>query len=274
VSDLVRTVVVAGLGTLVASCALLTFGGDDYSTTCDFAGRASNACGECIAAHCQAKVNACCADSECKKGQESSTAFGITVTPPLGEPGALARLDTCAKGGSCEDLEGDPRAQAIATCVEASCQDVCDLWRASTLHADETSCTRDVASDPPTCSCTVPADTEDAPTSPNSQSCTGASIGGGVCCADKDWPTPASECACRPARCQKYANGCACGFDFTLSDQPVDDCSRGTCCVRTDGSCGCFDQPCSDDEVPVDSCTPELVNCGTGRRTVDRCSAE
>jgi hypothetical protein len=273
-ADLVRSVVVAGLGTLVASCALATFGGDEYSTTCDFEGRASAPCGACIAAHCQAKVDACCADSECKKGPESGSAFGISVTPPLGEPGVLARLDACAKGGSCQDLETDSHAQAIATCVEASCQDACDLWRASTLHADGTSCETDADTEPATCTCTVPADTADAPSSANSASCTTASLGGAVCCADKDWPSPASQCTCRPATCRSYSNGCICGFDYTSSEDHVADCSRGSCCLRTDGTCACSDDPCSDVETPVDSCTPELVTCGTSQRTVDRCSAE
>lgn len=254
------------LGLVLASCALVTFGGSDYGTTCGFSGR-DKGCGKCIAGSCQKQVDACCADATCRKVPDDST-FGVSLT---NDPGTLAKLDTCASGGSCRDLEGDRNADAIRQCIEDKCQGECDLWRYSTLHADATSCKVESASStsPERCSCQVPGTTEDAPTAPNSVACSS-----GLCCADKDWPGPASKCNCQPIQCHLYSSSCACEV-FSLSEQPVDECSRGTCCLSpSEGSCSCWtDRGCQLDEIPVQKCTADLVWCGSNQRTVDRCSA-
>ena len=262
-------IVVALLGPVLASCALVTFGSSDYKTTCSFSG-SDTGCGKCIAQHCQPEVDACCADSSCRAKPDDTIGIGTLY----GDPGVLAKLDTCGGGGSCKDLENDPKAPAIRACIEDKCQGVCDLWRSSTLHADETNCTvTNPVSGTPDCSCAVPGTVQDAPSSPNSTECAAATVSRGLCCADKDWPAPAAKCSCRTVTCHLYSNACTCELDIGLSDQPVDECSRGSCCIATDGTCSCWeDRGCYDDEQKVDKCTADLVYCSS-QRNVDRCSA-
>jgi len=256
----------------LAACALATFNGEEYATTCGFSGRTDHACGQCIAANCQAPVDACCANETCRKMPDDS-AFGVSSS--YGDPGALKRLDTCAQGGSCQALEADPRAKDIAACIQTSCQGSCDLWRKSTLRPEESSCEVKAGTSysPPSCECTIPATTEGAPTSPNSVRCSTKTIPSSVCCASDDWPAPASTCRCVTVSCLTAGDQCYCKVASSTSEG-VNACARGTCCISAyDGSCT-RGSSCGSDDTIVDQCNAESVVCGRGRRTVASCSAK
>ncbi|MBX3222620.1 MAG: hypothetical protein KF795_19025 [Labilithrix sp.] len=268
----------AALGALVvlvvplAACALSTFNGDDYTSTCTFAGRSDQPCGQCIATNCQAPVDACCANEACRATPDDGV-FGVSSV--YGDPGALKRLDTCAGGGSCQDLEYDPRAKDIAACIQRSCQGVCDLWQRSTFKPEESSCEVKPGTtySSPSCECTIPATTEGAPRKPNSVKCTRKTVPFAVCCASKDWPAPASTCRCTSVACTTAGDQCSCRVQ-TSPTEGVNACGRGTCCISAyDGTCGCG-RSCGESDIVVDQCTPTSVVCGTNRRTVESCSAE
>lgn len=271
-SSAVALVGLVGLVGPLTACALATFNGDDYAPTCNFAGRTDQACGQCIAQSCQAQVDACCANETCRATPDDAV-FGVSTS--YGDPGALARLDTCARGGSCQELEYDPRTREITACIQQSCQGVCDLWQRSTFRPEESSCEVNEGSSysAPSCDCTIPATTEGAPRRPNSVTCSQKTLTLGLCCASKDWPAPASTCRCTSVVCTTAGNQCSCRAETSRSEG-VNACGRGTCCISAyDGTCGCG-RGCSGDDIVVDQCTPASVVCGTNRRTVESCSAE
>lgn len=251
---------------MLGACALATFDGDGYVTTCSFAGRADNACGRCIAANCQPLVDACCASESCRDVPDDSI-FSIGD-----RPSALTRLDACAQGGSCKELEADPGVLDLATCIQTSCPSVCDLWQRSTLVPDASSCEVAPATkyNEATCSCTIPAKTEGAPRTPNAVTCDQTTVHG-VCCASKDWPAPASTCECRAVTCVVSGDTCRC--EKGRSSSSVNACARGTCCISAfSGTCTC-DSYCRPEDTIVEQCTAASVHCGDGRRTVESCSA-
>jgi hypothetical protein len=79
---------------------------EQLGTDCHFAGSGS-ACGECVSTHCQANVNACCADSTCSP--------------------ALAALERCTTGdpSACGDV--GPTGGALGRCLQAACGDACSI---------------------------------------------------------------------------------------------------------------------------------------------------
>ncbi len=260
--------VLLGAGGL--GCAWTSVGvSSDYSTTCGFAGRDTTACGKCIAKSCQKPVDACCADATCKASNKTDYGFGITS----GDDGTLGRLDACGDGKSCYDLESDPLGKAIAECVEASCSDVCDTRKVSQRRATDTSCSVKTSYDKTTyCTCVVPSNVNGKPSSGNDQPC---SRSFGVCCADLDWPSPASECTCTPPSCNVYA-GDVCICEKEKGSKTAETCGRGVCCQTSDGTCRCdpTKKACDAGQTPVDSCTTAQVGCGSGKRAVTSCSAQ
>lgn len=271
-SSAVATGALAVLLVPLAACALSTFNGNEYAPTCHFAGRTDHACGQCIAESCQPQVNTCCANEACRATPDDSV-FGVSTS--YGDPGVLARLDTCASGGSCQDLEYDGRATEIAACIQRSCQGVCDLWQRSTFRPEESSCELKPGTSysAPSCECTIPATTEGAPRRPNSVACSQKTVTSGLCCASKDWPDPASTCRCTTVVCTTAGSQCSCRAE-TSPAEGVNACARGTCCISAyDGTCGCG-RSCSDQDIIVDQCTPASVVCGQNRRTVESCSAK
>lgn len=270
--DLVIASALALLLSPLVACALATFNDEEYLTACSFEGRTDAPCGQCIAAHCQGPVDACCASESCRE-TPSGSVLGLPISS--GDPGALKLLDTCAQGGSCEDLEADARVRDLAACIQRSCGSSCDLWRRSSLVPEASNCKVSPAtqSSAAQCDCTIPATTEGAPTEPNSVTCNRKTVPSGICCASKDWPAPASTCRCSTVICKLYSNACACERE-TSKTEAVNACSRGQCCISTyDGHCRCGSS-CGEGDILVDQCTAGDVHCGSGQRTVERCSAD
>lgn len=263
--------VVWGVALLVSGglgCAFTQVGvGSDYTTTCSFTGRDSSACGKCIAAKCQTQVDACCADATCRASNKTDLGFGVST----GDDGTLGKLDGCGDGKSCYDLEVDPAAKAMAACVQSACSDVCDTRLASARKATATSCEWKTSyTKERYCECVVPSTSNGVASAPNDTAC-GPSAG--ICCADLDWPAPASKCSCDPPSCNSYS-GDVCICERQTGSSVVSDCARGPCCLTSEGECRCDPtrRACPEGDTPVKSCSRAEVRCSPGKRAVTTCS--
>jgi hypothetical protein len=236
----------------LASGCIFFVGGGDLGETCTFDGRDEEPCGRCVAEHCQEAVNTCCGDRACER--------------------SLDLLDACASGDSCYELERAQEARPLASCIEEACSDACDVRMHSRLLPASTAC--EVQSS--YCSCTVPGPPGTEVSEPNGVACGAATFARAICCASSDWPQELSECTCFDAVCTTYSNACIC--ELTTSNDPVfqvDLCTRGACCMSSDGSCGCTPESssCFDGDTRVESCSTAQVDCGPDRRGVESCSA-
>ncbi len=104
---------------------------------------------------------------------------------------------------------------------------------------------------------------------PSNVTCSSASIGDGVCCADYGWPNKGLTCGCRAYRCKDTADGCTCGTNVSGPNRA---CTGAHCCVF-EGWCSCGTAPCDSVSKPVASCTAEMSTCASGsQRRVTTCS--
>src|SRR5262245_60352414 len=87
--------------TVPASCIALVDESVDLGATCQFAGRDTTACGQCIARTCQSRVNTCCRSASCSPH--------------------LADLDTCGATGRCGALASDDTSSTDAISILVSC---------------------------------------------------------------------------------------------------------------------------------------------------------
>lgn len=262
---------------LLASAPSCTLTATDYGTTCHFAGE-NGACGKCIATNCQALVNACCADSTCRQENEpNGGCAGIGASTTGTKLYTMGKLDACASGKSCFDLEVDAKGAGIAACTRQHCSDTCDLRREPVVRvAEATDCS--YSSSRTSCDCKVPG-TPDVPAVANDVSCSQGERTDVVCCADLKWPAAGSSCTCTLAVCIAYSNGCTCELESSNynSSNRVEACTLGACCEDDKGECSCNETACdaqyNERGRAVKACTPAEVRCGDTKRRVTSCSA-
>ena len=103
----------------VSSCVLLTAAtGFEAGEHCGFTG--SGACATCLRTSCQAKIDACCNDADCRSSQYAAH-----------QP--LAAIDACGTGpaASCAEKMKREKVGVVATgldmfaCLETSCREAC-----------------------------------------------------------------------------------------------------------------------------------------------------
>jgi hypothetical protein len=188
----------------------------------------------------------------------------------------MSKLDACASGKNCFDLEADPLGAAMAGCTREHCSDVCDLRREPIVrNAQATDCSFD--SSRTGCTCKVPG-VPDVPASPNDVACTQGDRTDVVCCADLNWPNAGSSCSCNVAVCVAYSNACSCELARSYtSDNQVLGCTLGNCCESNEGECSCRETACnasySSRGSAVKQCSPAQVRCDAEKRRVTSCSA-
>lgn len=232
----------------------------DLGPTCRFAGDATTACGKCIAAACQPKVNACCDDTTCV-GYE------------------LPSVEKCSSSGDCADVarasaSADPYG-ALVGCVKTSCADACG-GTAALGDGGAGSRAIDCEPDSTSESCTCTGTSGDA--GGNATSCGPSTIEAPAtaCCAGPGWPA-SGGCTCYPFRClvTQGTDQCQCGSYYASSDgEKATSCPSTECCATpSKGECRCGGSPCGPDEIAQDGCDAEGAAktwCGKLAK-VDRC---
>jgi hypothetical protein len=227
--------------------------------TCRFDGDQSTACGKCIAASCQSKIDDCCNEDMCVNYD-------------------LPRLDACAAKGSCRPIYDTSTYgrifEGIRACVKASCAVECpDTGGGSSGSSGSSG--REIA-------CTLEAATE-------SCTCVGAAAGGAnetkcgpsdvaapaaACCAGASWPS-AGGCTCGAYRCIRITSSqCICGSYLTTGGKDETTfCSTVDKCCAKPGFCRCEGTPCRADETEVTGCDADSAAktaCGSNK-LVTRC---
>jgi len=251
----------------LAGCVLFVPDRGDLGLTCRFAGDDATACGKCLATHCQAKVDGCCADANCQAG--------------------VADLDTCSLGGGCRALtqraSTNGKLADLSLCLSSSCDSVCSASPVDGGGTDVTPsgpvlCNSGTgANGRPNCLCvavSVPIG--------GSGSCSPSSLSspteGTLCCADDAYPGGANSiCSCDAIQCDTPVSGsCTCGTDVHGS---VLSCSAQTgwvCCNSTTTEhCYCTSSPgaCGKDFVDMGpTCSAPKITCPTGKHKVSSCS--
>lgn len=245
---------------LFSACALFSTGASGLETNaCNFQG-AQTACGLCVAASCQALVNACCNDGACS--------------------GSLGYLDGCASGdsSSCTLLRNGSYLgagtsfTALGACVAASCAAcgggdviVTPGFDASmptpkpgiTCSSVNGSCFCDFQTDP----------------SPSTTACIPSMFMNGICCADQNYPK-AGSCTCSPFTCTVDSSGCECSSLYDpASSQPVSVCAGMGCCA-SNGLCSCGPSNTCDPsfQTQVHECLPDNTGCAGNQVRVTACS--
>jgi hypothetical protein len=176
---------------------MLLVDSEEKGSTCRFSGDQTSACGQCIAAHCQAAVNACCADSACAAH--------------------LDTLDECGSGASCNGLVLAP---LLGSCISSSCT-VCQIPEGGLPDAPVNSLRSQCIGDNDGCLCFG------APT-PNTIRCDTTTVTAALCCADANYPAKNNSCSCEVFNCGASPGGGSC------STSPYD---RGTHSWSGDGCC-------------------------------------
>jgi hypothetical protein len=244
----------------IAGCVLFV-DTSDYGSSCQFQGQGT-ACGQCVAARCQAAVNDCCMASECSA--------------------AMGELDACATGQGCASLFGEPQRlgteYALAQCVQTQCASVCST--VGTPQGGPVSCDNDPAfiAGAPSCTCVGVGGLGGA--------CSPASLGdagvGVLCCADNGYPTKAnSACHCQTISCSDQggtSTDCSCGLLLRLGK--LASCTKKgpgyPCCQSTSApNCHCSQSAsCGNDEVDAGAtCSTVMgLTCLAGSNQVSACS--
>lgn len=223
--------------------ACVAFVGDDpgsIGSACKFKGT-DKPCGQCIAASCQAQVNACCVASGCKdRGMQA--------------------VDACAQGVSDQCISyslSDP----LQTCIEMSCGKEC--------LGEVVSCTGQTYE----CSCNIQTNGGSTTT------CDTTTVTNAICCASTDWPSRSSSCRCTYWGCQFLTDSCDCsthsgGPGGSLKNACYPPQGGGYhCCLSTiGGSCSCTTSNCTSQETEVPDCSPMNGGCGNYAKRVASCS--
>jgi hypothetical protein len=216
---------IAALGLALGPAGCVLFVPDEQlGTECHFAG-AGSPCGECVSAHCQESVNACCASSTCAP--------------------TLASLEDCTTGESsgCADLatEGVP----LALCVQSACTGTC-----------VTAAARDAAAAPPSDSATSDSAAQG---SDSALSTTGDGATPGDASMAEDAPTSGTACALGEGTSEciciqsTQPNNVQCGLD-TFSDQANTVCYQQQ--INGQWQCECDHMGCHMENAGF--CTCEL----------------
>lgn len=224
-----------------AGCVLFVPSADSLGTDCHLADETS-ACGKCIVASCQDKLNACCAADACRP--------------------SLSQVDACSNDGQCSlALAAGGDASGLATCIATSCKGSCQVTN-SAPH--KSSCNSGYSSGTPECSCSTGG-------TPNAVDCTAKSFPNAVCCADSLYPGQDTYCSCRTVRCGPSSSGCECSLYSSGADST---CSGSVCCASNDtDTCSCDTaSDCNSYETQVTSCGVNQVGCGSSQKLVANCS--
>jgi hypothetical protein len=225
-------------------CVLVVPSGE-AGRSCRFAGDQTTRCGQCILAHCQDAVNACCDSPSCAAH--------------------LDTLDACGGGGSCDGLVVAP---AVASCVSTSCSDACGVPDGglkvvdASPHTYQSDCSA-FGSDG--CMCNGAG-------TPNGFRCDTTTVTEAVCCADVNYPLKNNSCTCEVFVCDPSSGGAFCSPSIT--DTGTHSWS-GTGCCSSASLCACNAQYPScggTDETPVDTCNAAVARCRVDQRRVDSCS--
>lgn len=114
----------------------------------------------------------------------------------------------------------------------------------------------------------------------NVASCSAASVGGGLCCADAAWPA-SDGCGCMKLGCDQISSDtCTCGATGDSVTKAVSSCakpSNGICCMD-DGAfgsrdCTCWQKmsQCPTGMTEVSSCSVSSVTCRADHHVVSTC---
>jgi hypothetical protein len=201
---------------------------------CGFKGSDSAACGACIAAKCQAQVDACCRDKLCRDD-------------------GMKALDACATGAA-DECDGYGLTSDLEKCIADQCG-------ACLVPAVDGGSTTSCTGSPGQCTCT-------STTKGNAQACSQTSLGPGtVCCPEERWPALNTSCACRRLGCTEGTKDCRCTWGSSGGTTKCS--SKWTyCCAyygsTTLSSCTCSNSPCPSYETPVSSCDGDNIACTNG----------
>jgi len=238
----VKSVGLVTVAALVASC-MLVVDPATYGDHCKFEG-ADTQCGACVAAKCQADVDACCRDASCD--------------------GRMTLLDTCASkhDASCNEL--GKGSDSLAACVARECSVVCVELRGT----GGATCSEPKLAEGSLCKCSV------GTTTGNDFLCSLATYPDTICCAPKGYPMPGLECSCRPLACRPNLDGCGCELAEATPD--TRECSSMYCCANTaeydPDKCSCRSKDCFPFERRVPTCALREVACPKGLDRVESCS--
>jgi hypothetical protein len=225
----------------------------DLSSTCRFAGDATTACGQCVAHSCQPFVDSCCADDLC--GQYD-----------------LPTLDKCTGSGDCGGVSagagsGDAFSK-VASCVKTSCSGACggvDAGISTTIACSDLS--------KGTCRC-VAGTAGAGTTSPSSCDLSASTF---HCCAETNWPTAGTACACSAIVCASGPDSCGCGYAQVPDGyNEVAECQstfQSRCCKGPDGNCLCQSGTDCGTATEVQSCRASdfAFACAAGSHEVSTC---
>jgi hypothetical protein len=225
---------------------------DKLDKRCHFAGDDTTACGVCIAASCQDKVDACCGSKSCR----DDSLFSLTKPLDL--------LDQCATGSasSCKvpSLSGASSTEGVMfTCIQSSCGAECAVESDGGASVDGSK--RDGSSTTSRTRCTSSSGRCDCYGDPpfNDTPCDTAAPANSLCCASIGWPAHGLHCSCDRWECKETASGCECGASTT---GPTTTCTGLHCCSAY-STCTCGDTPCDSYQTEVSSCSVENQRCSS-----------
>lgn len=215
-------------------CILLVDHAPSLGGTCAIANKTS-ACGSCIVQSCQAELNACCADVDCRP--------------------ALNAVDGCSSSGKCAvDLTSKTAEGKLGKCMGTTCASVCTVG--STKYLSNCSLGTYSSGPPDECTCNGAGGATNT-------GCDVSTFTNGVCCADVNYPAQGKSCMCLEVGCKGTSYGCGCApADSTYYPgdalKNCDAVTHSVCCYNSsDRACRCYDSRTSCDkysEVTVDRC--------------------
>jgi hypothetical protein len=222
-------------------CVLLIDDAPSLGRTCTIANQTS-ACGSCIVQNCQAQLDACCGDVDCRP--------------------ALDAVDTCSNTGKCAvDLTSKVTEGKLGQCMQTSCAAACTVGSTHYLS----SCTVGIysyGSQNNECTCSGSATATNV-------GCDMTTFPNAVCCADVNYPAQGKGCTCVEVGCKGTADGCACApsnSTYYPGDalKTCDGVPHNVCCYSSsDRACRCYDTKTTCDkylEVEVTGC--DVVGVG------------